>query len=192
MRDRSDLRIAPKGRKVWAVLASTAGCRPAWREQLSDHRFMALSSSITLPRPRPGVAGRGARSRRSLWNATGSSASAEDRFYAHWRDRSCTGSSRKSRRTTSRLRAAVGGSLAQVPAGPANHQAGARAPACRKSAWTSTKLIPHLPHRRGCNSNFVFSKSSVKERFLSPVKPPWTSSRKPILCPRKSGTDVQD
>ena len=87
----------------------------------------------------------------------------------NWRDRSCTGSSRKSRRTTSRLRATV--HRWPSPSGPAG------------KAWPGENVDePSSPaFTTGPSTATFFSKLSVM--FRSSLD----TSIKPILCPRKSG-----
>ena len=88
---------------------------------------------------------------------------------SNWRDRSCTGSSRKSRRTTSRLRATV--HRWPSPSGPAG------------KAWPGENVDePSSPaFTTGPSTATFFSKLSVM--FRSSLD----TSIKPILCPRKSG-----
>ena len=90
-------------------------------------------------------------------------------LYANWRDRSCTGSSRKSRRTTSRLRATV--HRWPSPSGPAG-----------KACPGENVDEPSSPaFTTGPSTATFFSKLSVM--FRSSLD----TSIKPILCPRKSG-----
>ena len=155
---RRDLR-RPKGPKVSVLASSSSTCMVN-----SPIRFMALSSSACTGSPL-----------RCLSEASippiafSRHCSSRKISTPNWRDRSCTGSSRKSRRTTSRLRATV--HRWPSPSGPAG------------KAWPGENVDePSSPaFTTGPSTATFFSKLSVM--FRSSLD----TSIKPILCPRKSG-----
>ena len=153
-----DLR-RPKGPKVSVLASSSSTCMATLRSA-----FMALSSSACTGSPL-----------RCLSEASippiafSRHCSSRKISTPNWRDRSCTGSSRKSRRTTSRLRATV--HRWPSPSGPAG------------KAWPGENVDePSSPaFTTGPSTATFFSKLSVM--FRSSLD----TSIKPILCPRKSG-----
>ena len=156
---RRDLR-RPKGPKVSVLASSSSTCMVN-----SPIRFMALSSSACTGSPL-----------RCLSEASippiafSRHCSSRKISTPNWRDRSCTGSSRKSRRTTSRLRATVHrwpSPSGQLPAKPGLGK-----------TWTS-QTCPRLPQTH--QQQPFFSKLSVM--FRSSLD----TLIKPILCPRKLG-----
>ena len=142
---RRDLR-RPKGPKVSVLASSSSTCMVN-----SPIRFMALSSSACTGSPL-----------RCLSEASippiafSRHCSSRKISTPNWRDRSCTGSSRKSRRTTSRLRATV--HRWPSPSGPAG------------KAWpgenVTSQARPHLPqaHQQQLSS----------QNYRSCSGPPWT------------------
>ena len=142
---RRDLR-RPKGPKVSVLASSSSTCMVN-----SPIRFMALSSSACTGSPL-----------RCLSEASippiafSRHCSSRKISTPNWRDRSCTGSSRKSRRTTSRLRATVHRwpSPSGLPAKPGLGK-----------TWTS-QARPHLPqaHQQQLSS----------QNYRSCSGPPWT------------------
>ena len=150
---------APKGPKVSVLASSSSTCMVN-----SPIRFMALSSSACTGSPL-----------RCLSEASippiafSRHCSSRKISTPNWRDRSCTGSSRKSRRTTSRLRATV--HRWPSPSGP-----GRQSLAWGKRGRAKLARIYHRP----INSNFLL-------KIIGHVPSSLDTSIKPILCPRKSG-----
>ena len=163
---RRDLR-RPKGPKV---SASWPPSRFHLHGQLSRSAVMARYPVRACTGSPLRCLSEASRSRRSLSHAT---ARAGRSLRPNWRDRSCTGSSRKSLQndlTLARHRPSQG----QVPAGlPAKAWPG------ENGDEPSSRSIYHRP----INSNFLLRQAKLSVMFRSSLD----TSIKPILCPRKSG-----